>query len=191
MSVGSESTDSEYVRADLNRVLSSAALAKSPQLQAMLAYVVNETLAGRGAQIKAFSIAVDVFGRDSSFDPATDSIVRVQAGRLRDALARYYETEAGANEIRIELPKGTYEPVFIRSRAAEVPARAEPSGGIVEAPVLGAASLVGLGVAAVLTSALVVLGYVLFGGRLIAWKRPSGRAAASGRRRSTLCCSPR
>jgi hypothetical protein len=128
LSVGAESTDGESVTEELNRVLSGEALAKSPQLQAMLAYVVKETLAGRGSQMKALNIAVDVFGRDESFDPATDSIVRVQAGRLRDALGRRYETTAGgASDIRIELPKGTYEPVFVRPDTGGVPARAEPS----------------------------------------------------------------
>jgi hypothetical protein len=142
LSVGAESTDGESVTEELNRVLSGEALAKSPQLQAMLAYVVKETLAGRGSQIKALNIAVDVFGRDESFDPATDSIVRVQAGRLRDALGRHYETTAGASDIRIELPKGTYEPVFVRSETGGVPARAEPSapGGVDKAPVANDAS---------------------------------------------------
>ena len=87
----------------------------------MLAYVVKEMLAGRAAEIKAFTIAVDVFGRDPSFDPATDSIVRVQAGRLREALASHYAHEGAASPLRIELPKGTYVPAFTHVPAASAP----------------------------------------------------------------------
>lgn len=110
----------ETVLKELDVVLAGRALEKSPQLRAMLKYVVNETLAGRASAIKAYSIAVDVLGRDEDFDPGTDTIVRVQAGRLRAALDEYYEDEGRARPVRITLPKGTYVPRFERCSIGDV-----------------------------------------------------------------------
>jgi len=80
----------------------------------LLSYLINRTLAGEESQIKGYSIAIDVFGRPEDFDPQSDSIVRVQAGRLRKALALYYHTDGQNNPVRIELPVGRYIPVFSR-----------------------------------------------------------------------------
>jgi adenylate cyclase len=74
--------------------------------------VVEETLAGRGQSLKQYTIAVKALGRSSGFDPQTDTIVRVQAGRLRRALQRYYDTLGVDNPVIIELPKGSYIPRF-------------------------------------------------------------------------------
>ncbi|WP_052514052.1 hypothetical protein [Bosea sp. LC85] len=77
-----------------------------------LSFVVTQTVAGHSDRIKAYAIGVDVFGRDDSFDPGTDPIVRIEATRLRSALATYYET-AGANvPVRIAIPPGSYVPSF-------------------------------------------------------------------------------
>lgn len=77
-----------------------------------LRFVVEEALAGRGDRIKAYTIAVDVFGRGPEFDGMLDPVVRIEAGRLRQALAEYYAGAGQAERIRIGLPKGAYEPVF-------------------------------------------------------------------------------
>jgi len=78
-------------------------------------YVVEETLAGRGKFLKAYSIALAVFGRDENFDPLIDPIVRIEAGHLRHSLRRYYLT-AGANDsLRIDIPKGSYVASFTRT----------------------------------------------------------------------------
>jgi adenylate cyclase len=78
-------------------------------------YVVEETLAGRGKLLKAYNIALAVFGRDENFDPLIDPIVRIEAGRLRHSLDRYYVT-AGANDsLRIDIPKGSYAVSFTRT----------------------------------------------------------------------------
>ena len=74
-------------------------------------------MAGRSEKLKEYSIGVEVFDRETSFDPRTDPIVRVQARRLRARLTRYYEEEGRHEEIRIELPKGSYAPVFHRHSA--------------------------------------------------------------------------
>jgi serine/threonine-protein kinase len=87
-----------------------------------LRFVVDETLAGRGKQIKEYTIAIGVFGRPSSYDPQVDSLVRVQASLLRTRLIEYYASEGRAETIRIEIPKGGYAPVIRRAAtAAPVP----------------------------------------------------------------------
>ncbi|QCO03659.1 hypothetical protein D3867_16610 (plasmid) [Azospirillum argentinense] len=75
-----------------------------------LRYVVEECLDGRAQQIKAYCIAVSVFNREPSFDPQSDPIVRLEAGRLRRSLEHYYLTAGREDPIRIVVPKGGYAP---------------------------------------------------------------------------------
>jgi serine/threonine-protein kinase len=102
----------EKTVAQLDRILSSKAFRQADRLKRFLTFTVNETLAGRGEQLKEFVIGVEVFGKGPSFDPRNDPIVRVQARRLRAQLARYYHDEGHTDETLIELPKGGYTPVF-------------------------------------------------------------------------------
>ena len=81
---------SEQVRAHLQRVLASPEFDASGRNRRFLAHVVEEALAGRSARIKAYIIATEVFGRGMDFDPQADPIVRIEAGRLRRSLERYY-----------------------------------------------------------------------------------------------------
>src|SRR5215471_10545815 len=104
----------EAIRGHLSQVLTSASFANVDRLKRFLRFVVEEALAGRGENIKEYSIGVDVFDREGSFDPRTDPIVRVEARRVRARLARYYEEEGRYDEFRIELPKGGYTPQFQR-----------------------------------------------------------------------------
>jgi len=96
----------------LERILGSTALASSPSLSRFLRYIVEETLAGRSAAIREYPLGVSVFERGPDFNPRLDPIVRVQARNLRARIARYYEGPGAQDPIRIELPKGTYVPVF-------------------------------------------------------------------------------
>ncbi|MGH8630229.1 MAG: tetratricopeptide repeat protein, partial [Burkholderiales bacterium] len=73
-------------------------------------YLVNETLAGRGERLNQTGIAIDVLGKDARFDPAVDSVVRVEAGRLRTKLREYYHEVGRQDEVRVDLPKGLYVP---------------------------------------------------------------------------------
>ena len=82
----------EAVREQLSRILGSCAFDASKRNRRFLEYAVEEALAGRADRIKAYNIATTVFGRDASFDPQLDSIVRIEAGRLRRSLERYYLT---------------------------------------------------------------------------------------------------
>ena len=100
------------VEEQLERVLTSVTFRQVDRLKRFLNFIVSEALAGRGDQLKEYVIGVQVFDKDSSFDPRADPIVRVQARRLRARLVRYYREEGGADGVLIELPKGGYAPVF-------------------------------------------------------------------------------
>jgi len=100
------------VEAALEQLVSWPGLSRSPQLAKFLNYIVRAKLRGDEASIKAYSIAVDVFGRPPSFDPQTDPIVRVQARRLRAALDEFYAGEGAESPVRISLPVGRYIPEF-------------------------------------------------------------------------------
>ena len=100
------------VEAQLERMLSSGVFIAAPSLSQFLRFVVEESLAGRSDQIKAYTIAVKAWGRERDFDPQSDPIVRIQAGRLRRALKDYYAAEGAQDPIRIETPKGGYVPRF-------------------------------------------------------------------------------
>ena len=100
------------VRAQLMRILGSADFDASERNRRFLSHVVEETLSGRSARIKAYTIATSVFGRGEDFDPQVDSIVRIEAGRLRRSLDNYYLRKGADDPVRIVIPKGTYVPTF-------------------------------------------------------------------------------
>jgi len=102
----------ETIREQLNRILGHPEFQATDKMRDFLRYVVEQTLAGRSSRIKGFSIAIEVFGRDSDFDAAHDPVVRIQAGRLRRAIERYYLIGGRQDPIRIDIPKGSYIPVF-------------------------------------------------------------------------------
>ncbi|WP_246659469.1 hypothetical protein [Ancylobacter moscoviensis] len=108
----------EAVRQALAHVLESEELRSSPQLSNILRFVVEATLDGRSEAIKGYTIAVEALGRDASFDPQADPIVRVEATRLRRALERYYAGAGAGDEIEIVVPRGSYVPQFLRRGAA-------------------------------------------------------------------------
>jgi len=101
------------VRDHLGRIERSASFAKAERLRAFLRFVVDKTLAGEHDAIKEYSIALEVCGRDSSFDPKTDPIVRVDANRLRARLEAYYAVEGRDDPVRISILKGAYVPTII------------------------------------------------------------------------------
>ena len=113
-----ETAGDPAARQQLERVLTSVTFRQVDRLKRFLNFIVTEALAGRGSQLKEYVIGVQVFDKDSSFDPRADPIVRVQARRLRARLERYYGEEGGADALVIELPKGGYSPVFKNREAA-------------------------------------------------------------------------
>ena len=104
----------DEIRAALERMAASEAFRGSPQLVAFLRYVVEATLRGAADRIKGYTIAVEALGRADNFDPQADPIVRVEAMRLRRALARYYENGGKHDPVVIDLPLGNYVPMFRR-----------------------------------------------------------------------------
>jgi Tol biopolymer transport system component len=125
---GSQTTmEAERVRAQLDRILASAAFAEAERASRVLRFVVTRALDGRADQIKESVIGVEVLGRSPSFDPKTDPIVRVEAGRLRGRLNSYYLNEGNGDTVQIAMPKGGYVPEF-SERASPTPRKARHPG---------------------------------------------------------------
>jgi serine/threonine-protein kinase len=109
------------IRQQLDQILSSATFQQVERLKRFIAFIVTEAAAGRGDELKEYVVGVQVFGKEASFDPRTDPIVRVQARRLRARLQRYYHDEGQHDELIIDLPKGGYAPVFKRREGRSAP----------------------------------------------------------------------
>jgi adenylate cyclase len=99
----------------LKRIVACPAFSGAPRLSSLLRYIVTETLAGRGDQLKEYKLGVEALDRASSFDPRLDSIVRVEASKLRSRLAAYYKGAGADDPVLMELPRGSYA-VRITSR---------------------------------------------------------------------------
>ena len=100
------------VRQQLERILASPEFQSSALLRAFLQFIVDQTLAGHAEEIKGYTVATQVLGREADFDGARDPIVRILAGRLRRALERYYWAHGAQDLIKIDVPKGAYVPAF-------------------------------------------------------------------------------
>src|SRR5512140_3009636 len=96
----------DAVREHLERIITSPTFRQGDRLKRFLKFIVLEAVAGRRHELKEYVIGVQVFGKEETFDPRTDPIVRVQARRLRARLGRYYREEGQSDEIVIELLKG-------------------------------------------------------------------------------------
>jgi hypothetical protein len=112
MSAQGEEPPPGEVLSALQALVGTEALRISERNRRFLSFVVMQTIEGRSDRIKAYSIGVDVFGRDDSFDPTIDPIVRIEATRLRSALTAYYEGAGLENRVRITIPRGSYVPTF-------------------------------------------------------------------------------
>lgn len=117
--------DPVIVRDALQRLLQSSFVPDGSVLAKMLSHVVERTLAGDGRSIKAYTIAVEAFGRSPDFDPDRDSAVRVTAMRLRTALDLYYAGPGADDPLRIRMVPGSYRPMF---ETAAVQAALAPAG---------------------------------------------------------------
>ena len=154
-SVVAESTDTAAVAAQLQPILADPAFQSTPKLSALLAHIVNEALAGRGQGLKATAIAQAVFGRDESFDSQTDTIVRVEAGRLRRRLAKYYDRNGLDDPVTIEIPKGGYTPTLLRRDSGAKTEAAPENTTALPGPVTAAEAIPASRAAARLTRLLV------------------------------------
>jgi TolB-like protein/Flp pilus assembly protein TadD len=145
--------------AELERIAAGEVFRQADRLNRFLKYVVEETLAGRGSELKEYRLGVDVFDRPPAFDPRLDPIVRISASRLRSKLEQYYSTEGKADPVQIEIPKGGYAAVISFRHDGGL----EPAGGR-HRPGASAASrrwwLVGAAALAVLAG---IAGFALYG----------------------------
>ena len=107
------------IRKELNRIINSSPFRDAYRLTSFLSFIVEMTLAGNGNRLKAYTIAVEALGRGADFDPQTDPIVRVEAVRMRQALARYYSGIGRNDPLVIEVPRGSYVPAFRCGNACE------------------------------------------------------------------------
>jgi hypothetical protein len=113
----------------IDKLIASRTLHGSESLCKLLRYLANHTLEHPGSSPKEYQIATEVFGRQQDFDPHLDSMVRVQAGRLRTKLAEYYASEGTEDPLLVEIPKGNYVLTFhprtgngFRNHSATAPA---------------------------------------------------------------------
>jgi TolB-like protein len=133
------------VRSELERILASDAFAASGRLTRLLRYVVERTLAGEGDQLKEYVLGVEVFDRGDQYDPRLDSIVRVEARRLRAKLDEYYRNGGASDQVLISIPRGTYAPVFeVRPPEFSTPAESAQKAKLTRRVAIG------LGIAAIL-----------------------------------------
>src|ERR1700678_4355446 len=101
---------------ELQSVLDSGIFNRAPNLAHLLTYVCSQYFEGAAQQIKEYNIAVEALRRPAGFDQKRDSIVRVEAHRLRKRLREYYQAEGANHIVRIDIPPGQYAPQFVRQR---------------------------------------------------------------------------
>jgi hypothetical protein len=119
------------VREQLERLVAHPLFANSKRYPALLGYVVEQTLQGNAADLKERSIGIEVFGRAPTYDANADPVVRITAGEVRKRLSQYYYDSAHDGEVVIELPIGSYVPVF---HAPEIEAEVEAAAVAVAVP---------------------------------------------------------
>jgi hypothetical protein len=124
----SSTPDRDECKAELKALIASGIFAKAPSLALLLDYICAKYFEGQANQIKEYSIAVEALGRPPSFDPKQDSIVRVEAFRLRNRLKQYYENEGAGSHVRIVVPSGQYVPQFLENGRSASNGRAPDAG---------------------------------------------------------------
>jgi len=100
------------ILSQLDKILASPDFERAGRMKRFLQFIVDRALEGHAQALKEYTIAVEVFERDESFDPTTSALVRVEAGRLRRTLKQYYLTQGRDDEVTIEVPRGGYVPRF-------------------------------------------------------------------------------
>ena len=142
-------------RAEVERILASKGFASAGRLSRLLRYIVEKTVAGEADRLKEYAVGIEVFDRDDKYDPRLDSIVRVEAGRLRSRLDEYYNGEGANAAWRITLPRGAYVAHFEQRTGtpvgSPVPALASPRNSWATWPVT-------LGLIAAVTAMVLWLG---------------------------------
>src|SRR5438128_5066562 len=170
-------TDRTQYQAEIEKLVASHALHGSESLCKLLRYLGKQALEHPGVPVKEYQIATEVFGRQPDFDPQLDSMVRVQAGRLRTKLAEYYSTEGAVDRVVVEGHKGSYTVAF-HERADTTHGNGSAAGTWATNPVESAASATTRrylvrGLSLALAAALAMVGWLLW------TRRDSGISSAS------------
>lgn len=118
--------EDQEVRKQLGRILSSRWFTASERLTRFLQFIVAAALENRLGELKEYTIGLEVFDRPATYDPRLEPIVRVEARRLRSKLQKYYENEGVVDELIVEIPKGSYAPLFRQRGETAGPAAPEP-----------------------------------------------------------------
>ncbi|MGA2429405.1 MAG: hypothetical protein ABSH13_12975 [Candidatus Acidiferrum sp.] len=150
-------TEREQYLGEIDKLVNSHVLHGSESLCKLLRYLAKHVLDHPGLPIKEYQIATEVFGRSADFDPQLDSMVRVQAGRLRVKLSEYYGSDGADDPVVVELPKGTY--VLSFHHRASGSSRTHPSGTM-ESETAGAAPRRNWIIATSLLAALLVISLI-------------------------------
>jgi hypothetical protein len=117
------------IRQAMDRLLSNKRFANAPMKRRFLQLVYKAYLDGRADELNEYMIGCEVFGRNNSYNPALDPIVRVGAHELRKKLESYYKNEGKNDEILLDIPVGSYIPVFtrrVRPQGTADSAKADP-----------------------------------------------------------------
>jgi hypothetical protein len=125
MSTIVENLSAEEKREALDLVFQSQTFSRSDRLKSLLRFICEAEIEGRSGDLKEYSIAIEALGKPPEFSPGEDSSVRSRAYELRRKLEKFYATEAPYATVRIEIPKGSYLPHFIRFVPHEIPAPQE------------------------------------------------------------------
>jgi TolB-like protein len=153
------------VLAQLDRILASPGFVNADRLSRFLRFVVERTLAGEGDQLKEYVLGTEVFDRSADYDPRLDSIVRVEARRLRSKLQEYYAGAGQGDPIVIGVDKGSYVARFDAApSAATAPAADDDPDTEAIEPAAGGLSKARW---APLLGALVILALLVAGWRLV------------------------
>jgi len=116
----SSAIEGSQIKSALDRILKSPEFRSSKRCCEFLQYVVEQSLSGHAESLKERTIGIEVFGRPTEYEPSEDATVRVKAGEVRKRLGLYYAGPGAADEVRIDLPHGTYAPEFSRRLPGEV-----------------------------------------------------------------------
>lgn len=174
------------IERQLDAIFASEEFASAPKMRSLLRYLVDATLAGNADRLKGYAIGVDVFERGAGFDPATDPIVRVQAGRLRKLLESYYLTAGKDDPVRMDIPKGGYAVELTTGGAAPAAGTATPpsasAAGETRRAASGTSARAGHLPLALVGALCVLAGIAALGSRFLAdGKAPPSATALRGR----------
>ena len=160
----------DKIRLQMNRILEAERFKNSRRYPALLRYIIEETLEGRGDALKERTIGVRVFGCPNDYDTADNPVVRVTIAEVRKRLTQYYQEEGRDAEVRIDLPSGHYMPRFYHAQARDAAGdSAEKAALATDATEAATPSLLAHSHLALL-ALLVALAALLGAGGMFAWK---------------------